>query len=46
LSNGLPIAQEQEYGIRFRTMEVLRLRNLGQLQALVDRKLVEAGKRS
>lgn len=31
-------AVEEEYGIRFRTMEVIRLRNVGELQALVDRK--------
>ena len=39
-------AVEQEYGIRFRTMEVLRLRNVGELQALVDRKLEEAARQS
>jgi hypothetical protein len=26
------------YGIRFKTMEVLRLKNVGDLQALIDRK--------
>lgn len=31
-------AVEQEYSIRFRSMEVIRLRNVGELQALVDRK--------
>jgi acyl carrier protein len=31
-------AVEREYAIRFRSMEVLRLRNVGDLQALVDRK--------
>jgi acyl carrier protein len=31
-------AVEQEYGFRFRTMEVIRLRNVGELQAIVDRK--------
>jgi len=31
-------AVEKEYGIRFRTMEVIRLPNVGALQALVDRK--------
>ena len=31
-------AIEQAYAIRFRTMEVLRLKNVGELQALVDRK--------
>ena len=31
-------AVEQEFAIRFRSMEVIRLRNVGELQALVDRK--------
>jgi acyl carrier protein len=31
-------AVEREYGVRFATMEVLRLNNVGDLQALVDRK--------
>ena len=31
-------AVEEEYGVRFRTMEVIRLRNVDELQALVDRK--------
>jgi acyl carrier protein len=31
-------AVEQTYGIRFKTMEVLRLKNVGDLQALIDRK--------
>ena len=31
-------AVEREYGIRFRSLEVLRLRNIGDLQSLVDRK--------
>ena len=31
-------AVEAEYGIRFRTMEVLRLRNVGALQELLNRK--------
>jgi acyl carrier protein len=35
-------AVEAEYGVRFKTLEVLRLKNIGDLQALVDRKL--AGK--
>ncbi len=33
------VAVEKEFGIRFRSLEVIRLRNLGELQALVDRKL-------
>ena len=31
-------AVEKEYGIRFRSLEVLRLKNVGELQALVNRK--------
>jgi len=31
-------AVEQEYAIRFRSMEVIRLKNVGELQALIDRK--------
>jgi acyl carrier protein len=31
-------AIEKEYSIRLKTLEVLRLKNLGDLQALVDRK--------
>ena len=32
-------AVEKEFGVRFRSLEVLRLKNVGDLQALVDRKL-------
>lgn len=35
-------AVEREFGIRFRSMEVIRLRNVGELQALVDRKTATA----
>lgn len=31
-------AVEREYGIHFRALEVIRLKNVGELQALVDRK--------
>jgi len=31
-------AVEKEFGIRFRSLEVLRLKNVGELQALVSRK--------
>ncbi|TFH30329.1 MAG: acyl carrier protein [Deltaproteobacteria bacterium] len=31
-------AVEREFGVRFRSLEVIRLRNVGDLQALVDRK--------
>ncbi len=34
-------AVENDFGIRFVGMEVLRLKNVGSLQALVDRKLAE-----
>ena len=33
------MAVEAEYGIHFKTVEVIRLRNVGDLQALIDRKL-------
>ena len=32
-------AIEESYGIRFKTLEVLRLRNVGDLQTLVDSKI-------
>ena len=32
-------AIEESYGIRFRTLEVLRLKNVGELQSLVDSKV-------
>jgi acyl carrier protein len=32
-------AIEKEFDIRFKSLEVLRLKNIGELQALVDRKL-------
>lgn len=32
------VAVEKEFGIRFHVAEVLRLRNIGDLQALVDSK--------
>lgn len=31
-------AVEREYGVRFRALEVLGLKSLGDLQALIDRK--------
>jgi acyl carrier protein len=34
---------EDEYDIRFRSLEAIRLKNVGELQALVDRKLVARG---
>ncbi|MFA5275295.1 MAG: acyl carrier protein [Candidatus Omnitrophota bacterium] len=35
---------EKEYGIRFKTVEVLRLKNLGDLQVLVDNKIANSKK--
>jgi acyl carrier protein len=35
-------AIEIDYGIRFKGLEVMRLRNVGQLQILVDAKLAAA----
>jgi acyl carrier protein len=31
-------AVEQAFGVRFRALEAMRLRNVGELQALVDKK--------
>jgi acyl carrier protein len=33
-------AVETEYGIRFRPLEIVRLRSVGDLQAAIERKLV------
>lgn len=32
------MAIEEAFGIRFRTLEVIRLKNVGELQTLIDRK--------
>jgi len=32
-------AVEREYKVRFKSLEVIKLKNIGELQALVDRKL-------
>ena len=32
------IAIEEDYGIRFKTLEVIRLKNVGELQRLIDAK--------
>jgi len=32
------MAIEEAYGIRFRTLEVIRLKNVGELQTLIDNK--------
>lgn len=34
-------AVEREYAVRFKTLEVLRLKNLGDLQDLVNSKIVD-----
>lgn len=33
------LAVEKEYGFRFKTQELLRLKNVGDLQALIDQKI-------
>jgi acyl carrier protein len=33
------VAIEKEYGLRFTTLELLRLKNVGDLQTLLDKKL-------
>lgn len=33
------LAVEKEYGVRFKTRELLRLKNVGDLQVLIDQKL-------
>ena len=38
-------AVEDAYGVRFQLPELLRLRNVGQLQALIDRKTGAGGAR-
>jgi acyl carrier protein len=35
---GLISAVEKEYGIRFKTLEVIHLKNVGDLQAAIDKK--------
>jgi acyl carrier protein len=35
---GILAAVEKAYQIRFRSLEVMRLKNIGELQALVDKK--------
>jgi acyl carrier protein len=36
---GIILAVEKEYGIRFKTLEVIHLKNVGELQAAVDKKV-------
>lgn len=35
-------AVEREFGVRFKTLEVMRLKNIGELDALVHKKLAVA----
>ncbi len=35
------MAVEDEFGVRFRTVELLSLRNVGDLQALIDRQTMK-----
>jgi len=35
-------AVEEEYGIRFKPLEIIRLLNVGQLQELIDRKRIQS----
>ena len=35
---GIIAAVEKEYGIRFKTLEMLRFKNVGELQATIDKK--------
>jgi acyl carrier protein len=37
------LAVEKHFGVRFKSAEVLRLRNVGDLQRLVDSKLTQQG---
>ena len=39
----LILAVEQRFGIRFRTAEIETLKNVGDLVALIDRKVAHAG---
>lgn len=32
-------AVESEFGLRFRSLEILRLKNVGELQGLIDRRI-------
>ena len=35
---GILAAIEKEYGIRFKTLEIIKFKNVGDLQAAIDRK--------
>jgi len=36
---GILAAIEKDYGIRFRTLEVIKFKNVGDLQAAIDKKI-------
>jgi acyl carrier protein len=36
---GIISAVEKDYGIRFKTLEVIRIKNVGELQAAIDKKV-------
>jgi acyl carrier protein len=36
---GIITAVENEYGIRFKTLEIIRFKNVGELQAAIDKKI-------
>ena len=39
---GILAAIEKEYGIRFKTLEIIRFKNVGELQAAIDKKTAAA----
>ena len=38
---GILAAIEKDYGIRFRTLEVIKFKNVGDLQAAIDKKIAK-----
>lgn len=38
------VSVEQEYGIRFKALEAIRLKSVGDLQVLIDKKTAAPGK--
>ena len=38
---GILTAIEKDYGIRFRTLEVIKFKNVGDLQAAIDKKIAK-----
>jgi acyl carrier protein len=39
---GILVAMEKEYGIRFKTLEIIKFKNVGDLQAAIDGKTAAA----